>query len=94
MLPEVRVDVGKRAVRVVPGQVAVPDELQVFDRGGAADLLAAHLAGHLLRLGVRVTEDEGRGGQDQQLVVGAAVAGEAALDVRVERLAFLEHCTG
>ncbi|GDY67505.1 hypothetical protein SAV14893_068980 [Streptomyces avermitilis] len=87
---EVRVDVGQRAVRVVRGQVAVPDELQVLDRGGAADLLAAYLAGQLPGLGVRVAEDEGRGGQDQQLVVGTAVPGQAALDVRVERLALLE----
>ena len=47
--------------------------------------------GLLLRLGVGVAEHERRRGQDQQLVAAAAVPGEPALDVGVERLARLER---
>ena len=90
VLAGVGIDVGQRAVRVVAGQVAVPQLLGELDRGLPADLLAADLAGDLLSLGVGVAEHEGGRRQDQQLVVGAAVPGQPPLDVGVEGLALLQ----
>ncbi len=90
VVADVRVDLGQRAVRVVGRQVPVPDELQVLDGRGTADLLAAHLLGEVLGLGVGVAEHEGRGREDEQLVRPAAVLGEAGLDIGVEGLALGE----
>ena len=75
--PSVGIDVGQRAVRVVAGQVPVPQLLEERDRGLPADLLAAHLPGELGRVGVGVAEHEGRGGQDQQLVGRSGRSGPA-----------------
>ena len=61
VLARVGIDVRQRAVRVVAGQVPVPQLLEERDRGLPADLLAAHLAGQFGRLGVGVAEHEGRG---------------------------------
>ena len=66
-----------------------------LDRGLPADLLAPHLVGQFLGFGVGAGQHERGGGQDEQLVRAAAVAGQAALDVGVERLAVVERgCAG
>jgi hypothetical protein len=91
VLPRVRVDVRQRPVRVVARQVPVPELFQEGDRGRPADLLAAHLTGQLPGLGVGVAEHERRGREDQQLVAAAAVPGQAALHVGVERLAVFQR---
>ncbi len=82
---DVGLDLGQGAVGVVAGQVPVPHLLQQQDGGLGADLLAADVAGALGRLLGRVPQGEGGGGDDLELLGPAPVAGEAALDVGVER---------
>ena len=77
------VDIGQRPVRVVVGQVAVPQLLQEADGGLAADLLPANVAGQLLSLGVGVGQDEGGRRQDLDLV-GRPPVSASALDIGVE----------
>ncbi len=85
-----RVERRQRPVDVEVGQLGVPQLLDEAQRRLRGHLGPAHLVGDLGRLGVGVAEDEGRGGQDQQLAVGAAELGQPALHVLVERLPVLE----
>ena len=82
--PDERLDIGKRSVRVVVGQVAVPHLLHQLDGGCTTHLLLPDVAGLLLRLGIGRPEHEGGRRQDDQLVGAAPVAGQAPLDVGVE----------
>jgi hypothetical protein len=84
--PHHRVHRRQRAVRVVVGQVAVPQLFQEPDRGLPADLLPPYLVGQFGGVRVRTGQHERRGRQDQQLLRGTAVAGQPALHVGVERL--------
>lgn len=68
------------------GKVPVPKLFEEFDRRLRGHLGEPHLVGDLVGLGVGVADDERRGRQDEQLVAASPVAGEAALDVGVERL--------
>ncbi len=85
------IDGGQRPVRVVVGQVAVPQLFEELDRGGGRDLRQPDLVRDVGGLGVGVAEDECRGGQDQQLIVAPPVLREPALDVGIERLSLGER---
>ncbi len=61
-----------------------------LDRGLSADLLAADDGRIFLGFRVRVTQDEGRRGQDQQLLRSPAVFRQPALDVGEERPAGIQ----
>ena len=86
VLARVRVDLRQRPVRVVAGQVPVPQLLAEGDRGRAADLLQPDLVRKLGRLGVGRRQHERRRGQDLELIGRPAVLCQPSLDVGVERL--------
>ena len=88
---DVGLDARQRTLGVVVGEVATPDLLEERDRRRARHLLEPDLVrplGRLLR--GRAEHDRGRG-EDQELVRGPPVGGEAALHVGEERLARLER---
>ncbi len=91
VLADDRIDGRQGAVGVMVGQVAVPQLFEEFDRRLRRHLRQAHVVGDVGRLGIRVTEHERRGGQDEQLVVAPPVGREATLDVGVEGLARLQR---
>ncbi len=73
------------------GKVAVPQLFEEFDGGGGGHLGQPHLVGQVGSLVVGVPEHEGGCGKDQQLVVTAAVFGQATLDVGIELLTLLQR---
>ena len=92
VLARLGVDVGQRAVRIVAGQVPVPQLLQELDRGLPADLLEAHLPGPVPRASASVSPSTNvAAGRISSWSGVAPVAGQAALDVGVERLAVLQR---
>ena len=78
VLAAIRIDVGQRPVRVVGGQVAVPQLLQEPDRGLAADLLQPHLVGQFAARSASVSPRTNvAAGQDQELVAGDGRTGRS-----------------
>ena len=83
-------DVGQRSVRVVAGQVAVPDHLGQHDRGPRVDLPVVNVLVTLAGLGVGVAEHDAGAGQDPHLVGVPAGLADPGLDVVVEGAGLVE----
>ena len=84
---DVGIDVGKRTVGVVAGEVAAPELLDERDRALRAHLLSADVRRELLGVLVGVADDGGRGRDDLQVLRAPAVLREPRLHVREEPLA-------
>ena len=90
VLPHDRVHRRQRPVRVMIGEVAVPELFEELDRRLPGHLGEPDLVGQVGRLVIGVADHERRGRQDEQLVMAPPVARQPALDVGIERLPGLE----
>src|SRR6202158_3174385 len=86
-----RVHVGQWTVRVVAGEVTLPDLLEHGDRRRPADLLQPDVAGLVRRLGRGVAKHERRGRKHLERLGVSAIRHRAALDVGVVALTGLQR---